>query len=245
MSEPMIILCDIDNTILNTEQAVVEMYNRTHDDKVRLNDIVSWNYFSDKVEPDFFEFLTKPNTWLNDVQPIQSVCDLIKEFVSCPDYFTVYLVTATNPLKPALREKLMLAQSVTGIDKHRIITCNDKHLLQGHIMIDDYPKNINDTTCPLCYLVDRPWNRDAYKKLEEDYDITVSPDDIIFNIYEGTVEEATQCKKRGMEYYFDDYSEKIKGENLNLWWSGDILDVEDYRMKNKEWTYSNIHRLIP
>ena len=140
MSEPMIILCDIDNTILNTEQAVVEMYNRTHDDKVRLNDIVSWNYFSDKVEPDFFEFLTEPNTWLNDIQPIQSVCDLIKEFVSCPDYFTVYLVTATNPLKPALREKLMLAQSVTGVDKHHIITCNDKHLLYGDIMIDDYVK---------------------------------------------------------------------------------------------------------
>ena len=58
MSEPMIILCDIDNTILDTEQAVVEMYNRTHDDKVRFNDIVSWNYFSDKVEPSFFEFLT-------------------------------------------------------------------------------------------------------------------------------------------------------------------------------------------
>ena len=60
MSEPMIILCDIDNTILNTEQAVVEMYNRTHDDKVRLNDIVSWNDYSDKVEPDFFDFFATP-----------------------------------------------------------------------------------------------------------------------------------------------------------------------------------------
>lgn len=246
MSEPMIILCDIDNTILDTEQYLVDCYNVIYKENITLENLTTWDYFKGKVSWDFIKnCLNEPKAWLNEIQPIQSVCDMIKELNSCPECFTVYLVTATNPLMPVLREKLMLAQSVTGIDKHRIITCNDKHLLQGHIMIDDYPKNINDTTCPLCYLVDRPWNRDAYKKLEEDYDITVSPDDIIFNIYEGTVEEAAQCKKRGIEYYFDDYSEKIKGENLSLWWSGDILDVEDYRMKNKEWTYSNIHRLIP
>lgn len=250
MSEPMIILCDIDNTILNTEQAVVDTYNEIYKKNITLDDVTSWDYFKDKVTRDFFLHLSKPNTWLNEVQPIQSVCDMVKELNSCPNCFTVYLVTATNPLNPALREKLLLAQSVTGIDRHHIITCNDKHLLQGHIMIDDYPKNINETTCHLCYLVDRPWNRNAYKELEEDYDITISPDDIILNLYEGTVEEPAQRKKRGLEVFPEDYSEKedsnhIKGENLDLWWSGDILDVEDYRMKNKEWTYSNIHRLIP
>ena len=225
MSEPMIILCDIDNTILNTEQAVVEMYNRTHDDKVRLNDIVSWNYFSDKVEPDFFEFLTKPYTWLNDVQPIQSVCDLIKEFVSCPDYFTVYLVTASNPLKPALREKLMLAQSVTGVDKHHIITCNDKHLLYGDIMIDDYVKNIDDTPCPLAYLVDRPWNRDNYSSAWK-------------RIPEFIVQDLVDGKD-------DDYQ---KGELAWINYTGDIVDVEERRKHHldvDDYNYTRVHRLIP
>ena len=225
MSEPMIILCDIDNTILNTEQAVVEMYNRTHDDKVRLNDIVSWNYFSDKVEPNFFEFLTKPNTWLNDVQPIQSVCDLIKEFVSCPDYFTVYLVTATNPLKPALREKLMLAQSVTGVDKHHIITCNDKHLLYGDIMIDDYVKNIDDTPCPLAYLVDRPWNRDSYSSAWK-------------RIPEFIVQDLVDGKDDGYQ----------KGELAWINYTGDIVDVEERRKRHlnvDDYNYTRVHRLIP
>ena len=225
MSEPMIILCDIDNTILNTEQAVVEMYNRTHDDKVRLNDIVSWNYFSDKVEPDFFEFLTEPNTWLNDIQPIQSVCDLIKEFVSCPDYFTVYLVTATNPLKPALREKLMLAQSVTGVDKHHIITCNDKHLLYGDIMIDDYVKNIDDTPCPLAYLVDRPWNRDGYSSAWK-------------RIPEFVVQDLVDGKDDGYQ----------KGELAWINYTGDIVDVEERRKRHldvDDYNYTRVHRLIP
>ena len=225
MSEPMIILCDIDNTILNTEQAVVEMYNRTHDDKVRLNDIVSWNYFSDKVEPDFFEFLTKPNTWLNDVQPIQSVCDLIKEFVSCPAYFTVYLVTATNPLKPALREKLMLAQSVTGVDKHHIITCNDKHLLYGDIMIDDYVKNIDDTPCPLAYLVDRPWNRDNYSSAWK-------------RIPEFVIQDLVDGKDDGCQ----------KGELAWINYTGDIVDVEERRKRHldvDDYNYTRVHRLIP
>ena len=225
MSEPMIILCDIDNTILNTEQAVVEMYNRTHDDKVRLNDIVSWNYFSDKVEPDFFEFLTKPYTWLNDIQPIQSVCDLIKEFVSCPDYFTVYLVTATNPLKPALREKLMLAQSVTGVDKHHIITCNDKHLLYGDIMIDDYVKNIDDTPCPLACLVDRPWNRDNYSSAWK-------------RIPEFVGQDLVDGKDDGYQ----------KGELAWINYTGDIVDVEERRKRHldvDDYNYTRVHRLIP
>ena len=225
MSEPMIILCDIDNTILDTEQAVVEMYNRTHNDKVRFNDIVSWNYFSDKVEPDFFEFLTKPYTWLNDVQPIQSVCDLIKEFVSCPDYFTVYLVTATNPLKPALREKLMLAQSVTGVDKHHIITCNDKHLLYGDIMIDDYVKNIDDTPCPLAYLVDRPWNRDNYSSAWKR-----TPEFIVQDLVDG--------KDDGYQ----------KGELAWINYTGDIVDVEErrkHRLDVDDYNYTRVHRLIP
>ena len=225
MSEPMIILCDIDNTILNTEQAVVEMYNRTHDDKVRLNDIVSWNYFSDKVEPDFFEFLTKPYTWLNDVQPIQPVCDLIKEFVSCPDYFTVYLVTASNPLKPALREKLMLAQSVTGVDKYHIITCNDKHLLYGDIMIDDYVKNIDDTPCPLAYLVDRPWNRDNYSSAWK-------------RIPEFIVQDLVDGKDDGYQ----------KGELAWINYTGDIVDVEERRKRRldvDDYNYTRVHRLIP
>ena len=225
MSEPMIILCDIDNTILNTEQAVVEMYNRTHDDKVRLNDIVSWNYFSDKVEPDFFEFLTNPYTWLNDVQPVQSVCDLIKEFVSCPDYFTVYLVTATNPLKPALREKLMLAQSVTGVDKHHIITCNDKHLLYGDIMIDDYVKNIDDTPCPLAYLVDRPWNRDNYSSAWK-------------RIPEFVIQDLVDGKDDGYQ----------KGELAWINYTGDIVDVEErrkHRLDVDDYNYTRVHRLIP
>lgn len=250
MSKPMIIFCDIDNTILNTEQYLVDQYNEDFKENITLENLTSWDYFSGKVSRDYIKnCLNNPKAWLNEIQPIQSICDMIKELNSCPKCFTVYLVTATNPLMPVLREKLMLAQSITGIDKHRIITCNDKHLLQGHIMIDDYPKNINETTCHLCYLVDRPWNKNAYKELEEDYDITISPDDIIYNLYEGTIEERAQTRKRGLELASEEYYVKecdhTKGANLRLWWSGDILDVEDYRMKNKDWTYSNIHRLIP
>lgn len=225
MREPLTILCDIDNTILNTEQAVVEMYNHTHDDKIQLNDITSWNYFSGKVEPGFFDFLAKPNAWLNDVQPIQSVCDLIKEFVSCPAYFTVYLVTATNPLKTALREKLMLAQSVTGVDKHHIITCNDKHLLHGDIMIDDYIKNIDDTPCPLAYLVDRPWNRDNYASAWKR-----KPEFIIQDLIDGM--------KDGYE----------KGGLAWVNYTGDIVDVEEHRKRHlsiDDYKYTRVERLIP
>ena len=162
---PLIVLCDIDNTILNTEQMVVDEYNRRYNKSVTLNDVTCWNYFNDKVDDDFFEFLTKPKTW-DDVQPIEPICRLVRTMVAQPDYFTVYLVTATNPLKTGLREKLTVASKVTGVDKCHIITCNDKHLLMGDIMIDDYTKNIDDTLCNDCWLVDRPWNKDYDKCLD-------------------------------------------------------------------------------
>lgn len=167
-TRPLIVLCDIDNTVLNTEQLIVDEYNRRYNKSITLEDVTCWNYFSGKVDDDFFEFLTKPKTW-NDVQPIESVCRLVREMVAHPDYFTVYLVTATNPLKTGLREKLTVASKATGVDKHHIITCNDKHLLDGDIMIDDYTKNIDDTLCPECWLVDRPWNTDYDKCFEFGY----------------------------------------------------------------------------
>lgn len=225
MSEPMIILCDIDNTILNTEQAVVDTYNEIYKKNITLDDVTSWDYFKDKVTRDFFLHLSKPNTWLNEVQPIQSVCDMVKELNSCPNCFTVYLVTATNPLNPALREKLLLAQSVTGIDRHHIITCNDKHLLYGDIMIDDYVKNIDDTPCPLAYLVDRPWNRDSYSSAWK-------------RIPEFIVQDLVDGKD-------DDYQ---KGKLAWINYTGDIVDVEErrkHRLNVDDYNYTRVHRLIP
>ena len=220
---PLTVLCDIDNTILNTEQLIVDEYNRRYNKSITLDDVTCWNYFSGKVDDDFFEFLTKPKTWLNDIQPIQSVCDLIKEFVSCPDYFTVYLVTATNPLKTTLREKLMLAQSVTGVDKHHIITCNDKHLLHGDIMIDDYVKNIDDTPCPVAYLVDRPWNRDSYSSAWK-------------RIPEFIVQDLVDGKDDGYQ----------KGELVWINYTGDIVDIEEHRKRHlDDYNYTRVHRLIP
>lgn len=161
-TRPLIVLCDIDNTVLNTEQLIVDEYNRRYSKSITLDDVTCWNYFSGKVDDDFFQFLTKPKTW-DYVQPIESICRLVRTMVAQPDYFTVYLVTATNPLKTGLREKLTVASKATGVDKHHIITCNDKHLLIGNIMIDDYTKNIDDTLCNDCWLVNRPWNEDYDK----------------------------------------------------------------------------------
>lgn len=171
-TRPLIVLCDIDNTILNTEQLIVDEYNRRYNKSITLDDVTCWNYFSGKVDDDFFQFLTKPKTW-DYVQPIEPICRLVRTMVAQPDYFTVYLVTATNPLKTGLREKLTVASKATGVDKHHIITCNDKHLLIGDIMIDDYTKNIDDTLCKDCWLVDRPWNKeytssDAYLTTVDD-----------------------------------------------------------------------------
>ena len=47
---PLIVLCDIDNTILNTEQLIVDEYNRRYNKSITLDDVTCWNYFSDKVD---------------------------------------------------------------------------------------------------------------------------------------------------------------------------------------------------
>ena len=221
---PLIVLCDIDNTILNTEQLIVDEYNRRYNKSITLDDVTCWNYFSDKVDDDFFEFLTKPKTW-DDVQPIEPISRLVRTMVTQPDYFTVYLVTATNPLKTGLREKLAVASKATGVDKRHIITCNDKHLLHGDIMIDDYVKNIDDTPCPLAYLVDRPWNRDSYSSAWK-------------RIPEFIVQDLVDGKDDGYQ----------KGELAWINYTGDIVDVEERRKRHldvDDYNYTRVHRLIP
>lgn len=161
--KPLTILVDIDNVILDTERAILERYNKEYNKDVKFEDITTWDFFNDKVDKDFFNFLDKDDFWLNEVKPIEPMCEYVRMMVNCPEYFDVKLVTATNPLNPALQRKLMNAGFETGVKPKNIVICNDKSLIHGDIMIDDYEENIRHSNCWNNWLIDRPWNKaDGY-----------------------------------------------------------------------------------
>lgn len=156
---PLVVLVDIDNVILDTERAVLERYNKTYNKDVKFEEINTWDFFNDKVDKDFFTFLNRDDFWINEVKPIQPMCENVKIMVECPDCFNVKLVTATNPLNPAIKTKLEIATRAVGVLPKNIIICNDKSLIYGDIMIDDYEENIKHSNCRNNWLIDRPWNK--------------------------------------------------------------------------------------
>lgn len=156
---PLVVLVDIDNVVLDTERAILDRYSKEYGKHVEFEDIDRWDFFNDKVDKDFFICLSKDEFWLNEVKPIKPICDYVRMMHECPEYFDVKLVTATNPLNPALQTKLKCARFETGVEPKDIIICSDKSLIQGDIMIDDYDKNIERSRCWDNWLIDRPWNK--------------------------------------------------------------------------------------
>lgn len=155
---PLVVLVDIDNVILDTERAILNVYNKRYDENVKFEDINTWNFFGDRVKKDFFEILNRGWFW-ETVQPIQPMCNYVKELLGRPDLFKVKLVTATKPTNPALDDKLERTIDFTNIVPKNIIICNDKSLIHGDIMIDDYAESIKRSNCRNNWLIDRPWNK--------------------------------------------------------------------------------------
>ena len=157
--KPFVFLVDIDNVILDTERAVLNRYNRRHHKDLGFKDVDDWDFFNGKVDDDFFSFLSEKEFWNNEVEPIEPVCNFVNYMALRPEWFKVKLVTATNPLNPALGTKLRFACDITGVSRNDVIVCRDKSLIHGDVMIDDSRENLNNSSCWHNWLIDRPWNR--------------------------------------------------------------------------------------
>lgn len=157
----MTILVDIDSTVTNFGEALLSVLNDRslgHDEPVyQYSNIVSYDWF-DKIYINPWEYTHNKSFWdIVKVNPI--AVTTLESWVK--QGHKVLLVTASHfndALGYKIRKTLEPFNSEL-INERNVIITQDKSVIMGDVMIDDFPDNLysfNGTR--ICYA--QPWNQD-------------------------------------------------------------------------------------
>lgn len=153
----MTILVDIDSTITNFGEILLLANNQLHNTNYRYTDITSYDWF-DRTFPNPWK-PTEYQCFWNSVQVNPAAVTVIERWVK--QGHKIYLVTAShfnNTLGYKIKKTLEPFNSEL-INERNVIIAQDKSVVQGTIMIDDYEKNLNDFNgIKVCYA--QPWNKE-------------------------------------------------------------------------------------
>lgn len=153
----MTILCDIDNTILNTSEVLLQWCNERYGTSYVYNDITSYDWFNETFGNDVWSITDSKEFWLDTkVNP-----DAIKVlYTMLRKQNDVYFVTASH-FNDALGFKIRHIQAQMPAElrhDNKYIVASDKYMLWdgGTIIIDDYPYNLYGFDKRI--LFEQPWN---------------------------------------------------------------------------------------
>lgn len=168
----MIILSDIDNTITNMNHVWLDYVNREYGTDYKYEDITDWHFFNRLEEQGINSFtpLTTKRFWA-DTTVYPNAVRVLEQFVKTGHQ--VYLITASDVFNPALQFKLAHVLENFNpelINKHNVIVCDHKELVDGDIMFEDnrdilvkWHKYAN-TEIRKCFCCKQPWNLDNITK---------------------------------------------------------------------------------
>lgn len=157
----MTILVDIDSTITNFGEMLLFANNQQHNTNYRYTDIASYDWFD----------LTFMNPWKpteyqcfwNTVEVNPAAVTAIERWAR--QGYKVYLCTAShfNDMLGYKIKRTLEPFNPKFINARNVIIAQDKSVVRGTIMIDDYEENLdNFNGIKVCY--SQPWNkkRSAY-----------------------------------------------------------------------------------
>ena len=154
----MIIAIDIDNTINNLAEVVVNQYNRDSGDNLSLNDITQYhieNFVREEYQKFFYKYFSMSAVW-RQIKFIPECKDYIRKLFN--DGHTIYFVTKTEP-RNFYKKAGWIERNFPYIDTRKnFFNCPDKKLLNIDIMIDDHWDNLGGAQ-KYKILFDYPWNR--------------------------------------------------------------------------------------
>ncbi len=155
----MIILIDIDDTISNFSEVLINHLNRLNNTNFKKEDISDWDWYKNH-----FENPWKPTEYKNfwdDIVIDKNSINLIEKLVE--NGHEVYLVTASFPsdsLGYKVRKTLSNFKE-NLLNESNIIICSNKHIIKGDLRIDDGIHNLDSNSINI--LFDQPWNRNIIK----------------------------------------------------------------------------------
>ena len=163
----VIIACDIDNTICNLQETVLELFNKNNGTSYTLDDFTDYNVenvMSIKEAIKLKEMYAS-KTIYNYVKPIVKAQECLQRLVN--DGHQVYLVTDAVP-KNYSEKVAWVRHFFPFIDEAHIVAMKHKHLFKCDVLIED---NVQNLIAGLHYdrvLLNYPWNQKVH---DEVYDI--------------------------------------------------------------------------
>ena len=154
----MIIGIDVDETVCDTCQAVLDQHYADTGERLSLNDIKSYyieDYVGDDYKDDFYLIFFKKEMWKR-VKVLPNCVEVIKRLYDKGN--EIWFITACDP-ENVSKKTSFLQRTFPFLDiRNCLITTRCKQLVNVDIMIDDYEKNLVNSNY-YGILLDYSWNR--------------------------------------------------------------------------------------
>jgi 5'(3')-deoxyribonucleotidase len=154
----MVLCIDVDNTINNLQEEVLNKFNERHKKYYTIEDMTDYNVENciDVLDAKFIRAMYVEKGVYDTVRPLEGAQKALQKLVNMGHQ--VYLVTAFEPHVHV--EKVEWIRSYFSfVDDSHIIAMNHKYLLHPDVMIEDNLDNLLAKPYYDRILIDRPWNR--------------------------------------------------------------------------------------
>ena len=159
----MIIGIDIDSTICNTTEAVLQVHKENTGENLSIEDIKSYSiekYVSKEYRKDFYKIFLDKRVW----KRIELIDGCVKYIEMLSKEHDIYFVTSTELTNLVKKEKYLQRNFPFLNIRKKIIGIHNKQLLSGlDVLIDDCLENLIGGDYKKIVL-DYAWNRDIDDK---------------------------------------------------------------------------------
>ena len=156
----MIIICDMDEVIVDMMNPLLREYNKMYSSDISIEDVTQWELPDDminKYKEDNF-FLTLP--------PISGAINGLRQLMALGHDVIIATYHGDNP-RIAKDKILWMFYNCPVLSANMMIGAR-KDLLQGDVIIDDNADHLTGSLCKIRIVMDRPWNRHLQERRKID-----------------------------------------------------------------------------
>jgi len=161
-----VVLLDYDDVLFDFLGEILVEYNKRMNSQLKINDIKSWD-LSEVGDIHVFMDIIRDATLWSRMKEKNNAMRIVQRLIN-DGRWTVLICTACTTLEEYVAKVKIIEEKLPGFDTSKIISCTDKHLIRGDVLVDDKIENL-DKCAPYmeCILMDMPHNKtcDKYKRI--------------------------------------------------------------------------------
>lgn len=149
----MRLILDMDDTIVDFLNPLIEAYNKETHNNLTISDITEWDLSKYHGMVDIF----KTPGFFRNLKPFPNAVEIIKDLYFSGD-FDVVIATDPMGVGTIVEEKFeWLAYYMGFLPNTKVYMCSDKSLIRGDLLFDDNPLHLQSFS-GYSVAMDRPYN---------------------------------------------------------------------------------------